>query len=363
MEKRLTIYIKPTNYCPVGCTHCYLPKKIRTEKNIMTMSVLEKISEFISKFQERRNFSEVLIYWHGGEPFSIPVKWYYDAKAVLDKYFKSYTESVQTSLLTIKHEHIPLIKTRFDNIVGISVDFSLRMIKGSNEKYLKKLLEKVEFVREKDINVIPIMVPSKNELGKEEDILSWFEKNQFNSFLLERYNDFGRKGELEDRPTNQEYSSFLINIFNGIMTRMEKKQKAPVVKNIVAGINGVVNFASGDKWGTDCFYNTLVFEPDGSINNCPDKSGWEEPCSNVHDGYYQYISSKKLNNWIRHSKFNHPMNCFSCKYYSWCKSGCPINYNDSSDECKGYYNFLNFVEKSYLKNPDLIKNYLSSSKI
>ena len=39
----ITAYVKPTNFCNVGCTHCYLPEAVRAHQGRMTPAVLEEL--------------------------------------------------------------------------------------------------------------------------------------------------------------------------------------------------------------------------------------------------------------------------------------------------------------------------------
>lgn len=37
----LTVYLKPTNYCNVGCDFCYLPEDVRANKARMSADTLD----------------------------------------------------------------------------------------------------------------------------------------------------------------------------------------------------------------------------------------------------------------------------------------------------------------------------------
>jgi len=342
----ITAYVKPTNFCNVGCTHCYLPVEVRSNKGIMSMDTVQSVAEMLADMASRRNDDFVHILWHGGEPLTISVDWYEAAGSILDSVLPGHIESIQTSLIPLRDEHIPLIHNRFSSFIGTSIDFSQRKIQGSVESYSDLWLKKVEKAREAGITVVPGVVPTISDVssGGVHNIVSFMERYGFPEFNFERYNHFGIDND--DVPSNMEHSQFLVNLYKEIMPMVESG-KAPVINVLRAGINGVFHASPGDRWGTTCSSDFIVIEPDGSTNNCPDKAMFEKSFSNVSDGYPAFSSSPKRIEWIRNNRVAHKTQaCSDCRFNSWCGSGCPITTNgDSSSECSGYKTFLDLLER------------------
>jgi len=355
----ITAYIKPTNYCPVACNHCYLPKNVRDNKQIMSFDIFEKIVVFIKDWLSAINQTKVHIIWHGGEPLTVEVDWYKKAISILKDQLPDFSESMQTSLMTLKNEHIEFIKDRFNSKIGSSIDFSSRTINGSSQKYIDKWMGKVKLLNHNSIGVVPIIVPSKKEIGSEKAIVDWFMANNFKEFRIERYISFDGK-EDDQRPDNYDFSLFLINLFNYIMYLLENGSMPPKISIITAGINLAVHNIPGDRWASDCMSSVVVFEPDGSTNNCTDKANLEQSFSNVNEGFKAFYESAKRRKWIRISKSERTMNvCNSCRYYTVCSTGCPLTIAYENNECSGYKIFLDYVNKYYSENKELVDKYLT----
>lgn len=343
-------YVKPTNRCNVGCSHCYLSEEVRATKDLMSNDTLAHVGRFLTEMASRENKGRVHVLWHGGEPMNLKPAWYREAGVVLDRTLGQHVQSMQTSLIPFNSDWIDLVHERFDSHLGSSVDFSgLRTIKGSGEKYMALWLRKADEARSADIQITPGLVPTKNDLGKAEMITDWMESQGLPAFNIDRYNQFGEKQA--DCPSNLEHARFLTELFDVVMSRVGGR--APQVNVIEAVLGGVLHGQPGDRWGGHCQSDFVVVEPDGSLNSCPDRSSWEGSFSKVQDGHMGFSSSPMRRSWIRLQAFGHRNDhCSTCEYASWCKSGCPITHNDPNTEgdCSGYKTFLNHV-KAFVATP------------
>lgn len=341
----LLAYVKATNRCNVGCSHCYLSEEVRANKASMSTEILSDVGRFLADMAARENKQRVHVLWHGGEPMNLKPNWYREAAAVLDRTIGDHVQSMQTSLIPFNSDWIDLVHERFDSHLGSSVDFSgLRTIKGSGEQYMSFWLRKADEARSAGIEITPGLVPTKNDLGKAEAIADWMEAHGFHAFNLDRYNQFGETQP--DCPTNSEHARFLIELFDVVMSRVGGR--APQINVIEAALGGVLHGRPGDRWGGHCQSNFVVVEPDGSLNSCPDRSAWEGAFGKVSDGHQAFAAAPQRRKWIRLQEFGHRNNyCASCEYASWCRSGCPITHNDPEGEgdCSGYKTFLNHVKQ------------------
>ncbi|GAB5389871.1 MAG: hypothetical protein Alpg2KO_28390 [Alphaproteobacteria bacterium] len=347
-------YMKPTNYCNVGCTHCYLPESIRANKNRMSLETLEHAAQLLGDMQKGQRSIGVMILWHGGEPLTIPQEWFDAANEVLDRVIPKHRQSIQTSLIPLKDEQIPWIKERLDSNVGSSIDFSQRMIKGSVENYHRFWMERVDKCREHGIFVAPGVVPTRNEIGREAWMVDWFMEREFRIFNIDRYNQYHMY--FRDRPSNLEHSHFLMATFDALLDRFEKHGWSPLSGASQGAITGVLDGVGGDRWSDSCQSTFVVIEPDGGLNTCPDKSTIEEPHSYAHEGWKAFAASSFRRKWIRHQKIDHKKPyCQTCENSSWCHSGCPITPNgipDGEDECSGYKTFINHVRSFIAERED-----------
>lgn len=349
----ITAYVKPTNSCNVGCTHCYLPESVRADKRRMTDEVLLKTAEFVLDMQTRARHKGAHILWHGGEPLTIEADWYFRAGEVLDRVLPDHTESMQTSLIPLRPEHVSLLSDRYGGQVGSSVDFSQRQFHGSVEEYHRLWMKKVEMARAGGVMVVAGVVPTRRELGREAEIVKWFVDRDFPAFNIDRYNAYNTY--FADRPSNLQHSYFLMGLFDALMAEMERTGSAPMVGAISASITGVLFGQGGDRWGGTCQNDFIVVEPDGSLNTCPDKSSFEESFGNVGEGFTEFAKNKFRRKWIKHQTWTHKENhCFSCENQPFCLSGCPITPNGAAygeDECSGYRSYLAHVRR-FVENAD-----------
>lgn len=350
----LTIYLKPTNYCNVGCTHCYIPAQILADKTKMTFETLEKTALFIKEMADKQNEKDIHIIWHGGEPLTISPDFYFQAGEILDRILPSHTEGIQTSLIPFNPKYYSLVKDRFESFIGTSIDFNARAIQGSPEKYQNLWLEKVNEAKSQNFACVPLITPTKKDLGKEKEQISWLFEN-FPVFHFERYNAF--KETYPDWQNNMEYSHYMINVFDHVMD-MAKSGIAPMIRQVAVPIMGVLYDLPGDRWGGSCQSQFLVVEPDGSLNNCPDKATVENNMGNIKDGFKSFQNNPLRKKWIKIQVAGHRIpDCYECENNKWCKSGCPINPQKGHNsygietECSGYKTYLDHI-RDFLKDPE-----------
>jgi radical SAM protein with 4Fe4S-binding SPASM domain len=341
----ITAYVKPTNFCNVGCSHCYLPEAVRADRKRMSFDTLRQLVAFLRDMATYGRHQGTHVLWHGGEPLTLPPEFFFEAGAILDEGLPGHTESLQTSLIPLRPDHIPVLQQRCGHHVGTSIDFSQRRIKGSVESYHDLWMKKVDLARQNSILVIPGVVPTVGEIGREAEMVRFFVERGFDFFNIDRYNAYGTS--FPDRPSNHQHAHFLCGLYDALMAELERSGRAPLVGAMRGVLAGILEGLGGDRWGTTCQSNFVVVEPDGSLNTCTDKAGVEESYGNVADGFRAFATNKFRRKWIRHQAMTHRQDfCLTCENASWCKSACPITPNgapDGEDECSGYKSFISHV--------------------
>lgn len=340
----LTVYLKLTNYCNIGCDFCYLPDSVRSDKERMSLSTLAGVTELINSML-RQGHDSVFILYHGGEPLTLPDEYLWKCSDLLHDSLSAskIIEGIQTSLIPLKESHLDFIHSRCDSVVGSSIDLVGRTINSSADAYQSLWMKKVKFARENGIDVTPTIVPSTRELGRERNILEWLISQQFNYFNIDRYSSLG--GYDPHMPSNAEHSNFLIELYKETILLLKKG--ISIRNNVLdAAFNGLNYGIPGDRWGGKCQSNFIVVNPDGDINSCPDRIEYEEAFGNVNRvDPIRIINSQARLNWVQTQEIEHRnADCSTCDYSHWCRSGCPITQNkDRSLECSGYSSFLNFI--------------------
>lgn len=345
----LQVYLKPTNFCNVGCDFCYLPEEVRADKGRMSPSTLESAMHLVRDLASREGHDGVSIIYHGGEPLTLPVEALITFSDSVREALAGLrvVESIQTSLIPLRPSHITFLHDRCDGHVGSSIDFGGRTISGSSEKYISLWMDKVGLARETGLIVEPIMVPTVRQVDDVPTVYEWFKDNGFAHFNIERYNRYGAS---DDRPDNAQHARFLRSLFDLSMADLSTTGSCVTNNAVAASIAGVMHGLPGERWGGSCQRDFLVINPDGSLNTCPDRIEYEiGQWPNVADGFDAFQSSPTRQNWIKVQAVEHIENhCRSCEFRSWCKSGCPITdhqVHTGAGECAGYKSHLLHVKR------------------
>lgn len=354
----VTAYLKPSDYCNVGCDHCYLPLVVRANKTRMSSDTLEAAIAAIRKMILHQRASGVLIVWHGGEPLSLPKEYFRDACDRVRELMPDAIQSIQTSLIPYSSSWADMLHTYMDGHIGSSIDFSQRTIRGDVGRYHDLWLTKVAAARADGFSITPGVVPSRGEMSKGHEINRWMIERGFYSWNIDRYNSFG--GDDPNRPSNAEHSQFLTEVFDSVMQEFISG-KCVRVNTVQAALMGVAYNRPGDRWGGSCSRDFIVVNPDGSTSACPDKISFEN-FSNINDGYDEFAKSEMRKAWIREHISGHRNSyCSTCAFNSFCRSGCPLTPNapESEGECSGYHRHLTHVSKFVQSNPGVVEAYLS----
>lgn len=356
----VTAYLKPSDYCNVGCDHCYLPLAVRANKSRMTDATLDAAISTIRTMVDRQRAPGALIVWHGGEPLALPQDYFHEACSRVRERMPDAIQSIQTSLVPYRHSWAPLIREFMDSHIGSSIDFSQRKIKGQVDRYHDLWLEKVAMARADGFSVTPGVVPSRGEMQRGAEITEWMLEHSFLSWNIDRYNSFGHDDPM--RPLNAEHSTFLTEVFDAVM-ELARAGTIMRVNTVQAALLGILRDAPGDRWGGSCSHDFIVVNPDGSTSACPDKISFEN-FGNIRDGYDGFSHSDARRAWIRlHMTGHRNSHCGSCQFRSFCRSGCPLTPNapESEGECSGYHRHLSHVARFSADHPDLVQRYLRTS--
>lgn len=244
----LQVYLKPTNYCNVGCDFCYLPEDVRATKNRMSPETLEHSLQLIRELAAREGHDRVSILYHGGEPLTLASEVLYEFSNAIRDGLKGLEiqESIQTSLIPLRPSHMAFLHERCGSFVGSSIDFSGRTINGSSDRYVDLWMEKVGLARSHGLEIGPVMVPTRGEMGRAQDIYAWFKNNGFRHFNIERYNSQGGDA---NRPDNREHAGFLRELFDLSMADLRETGSCVTNNAVGASITGVMNAQPGERWG------------------------------------------------------------------------------------------------------------------
>ena len=118
------VIIQPTPFCNINCSYCYLPD--RSNKHVIAQSTIEKL--FTELFASGWNNPEVTVLWHAGEPLAVPISFYREAFATIERLRPKngpwpirVKHSFQTNGMLINEAWCDFFK-EWDVGVGVSID-------------------------------------------------------------------------------------------------------------------------------------------------------------------------------------------------------------------------------------------------
>lgn len=114
------VVVQPTAFCNINCTYCYLPD--RDDKHVLAQSTVSRL--FGEIFASGWACPEITVVWHAGEPLVVPVAFYREAFAAIERMRPKSVivkHSFQTNGMLIDAEWCRLF-AEWNVGVGVSID-------------------------------------------------------------------------------------------------------------------------------------------------------------------------------------------------------------------------------------------------
>ena len=114
------VVIQPTAFCNINCTYCYLPD--RNNRHVIAQTTVAKL--FTELFASGWASPELTVVWHAGEPLVVPVDFYREAFAAIERLRPAsvrLTHSFQTNGILIDPQWCALFRDCKVG-VGVSID-------------------------------------------------------------------------------------------------------------------------------------------------------------------------------------------------------------------------------------------------
>lgn len=340
----ITVYLKPSNYCTVDCTHCYLSTEDRATRNIIDDKTLFDALIPAQK-QAKITNQPIQLIWHGGEPLTLPdtsidqtIDFYHHSNTIFNKVFEGieYQQYIQTSLIHYSSKFAPLIKTQHGGFISTSYD-KFRHIKGSKSRYTDLWESKITQAKNDGLALGITLVPDASMADYDECLKTalYLKNLGFETVHIDR--GIGSEPSI---PNNHQHSTILKHLFS-IQLEYDIEFSA-----VSAGINLIHNlqkniFSPSDRWLPACTKSFFTIEPTGNTHACPDIA--------ASDSWSLEADTINRTRWIRKQvlKPNNSL-CQSCTFLPACQGGCPITpIFDDSNECAGYKSFLIMLHEHY----------------
>jgi uncharacterized protein len=171
------VVVQPTAFCNIACTYCYLPDRSNT--HVIAQSTVTRLFEEI--FASGWSCPELIVVWHAGEPLVVPVSFYEEAFAAIDRLRPANVvvkHSFQTNGMLIDANWCRLFK-HWNVGVGVSLDgprdlHDLHRKTRSGKGTFDKTIAGVRTLRENEVPFHVISVLSKASLDMPHELLDFY---------------------------------------------------------------------------------------------------------------------------------------------------------------------------------------------
>src|SRR5216683_438523 len=171
------VVVQPTAFCNINCTYCYLPD--RDNKHVIAQSTVNRL--FGEIFASGWACPEITVVWHAGEPLVVPVSFYREAFAAIERMRPQSVivkHSFQTNGMLIDAERCRLF-LEWNVGVGVSID-GPRALHDRHRKTrsgkgtFDKTLAGIRCLRANGVPFHVISVLSRDSLAMPDELLDFY---------------------------------------------------------------------------------------------------------------------------------------------------------------------------------------------
>lgn len=347
----LSVIVKGTNGCNLGCSYCSVGKKVNVQSADAQM--LLEIFRYTCGLCRYRKENHLALILHGGEPTFIQAS---DYRYALDIIKREYPDIqmkflMQSNGFHFDDEMISFIK-EYDVGLGISLDgceaiHDAQRKSASGEPTFVAVTENIRKLFSNGIPVSCLMVLTSNALDKGYGYLKYFEQNGISLKInpLLNYGEAYAHPELSLKPG--QYANYLIEMYRYILKEDLDVDVSPLDKILRGVLDGdVVHTCTFDE---NCHKQFLCIDYKGDIYPCGKYSDMREyKIGNIKDGEFDVLSSQTMQKMIKRRTTCMPKKCKECKYQHICHAGCSAEacidgtLEDAPRLCEDYRQLLSF---------------------
>lgn len=359
LKRFLSLIIKPTLFCNIDCKHCYHGSEERKSDTI-EMSYLEKIIRLASE-----EYESVWFIWHGGEPLTLPLKFYRDAIDLQHKYFGKESHrvgnTIQTNGTNIDKKFANFCRDNQINI-GISYEGPFNDILRENTEEVDK---NIKFLKEKDYVFSVNSTISLKSVSKQMELYEYF-KNKEVTLSLSPVLPLGCSVSSKFIPPSDEYIQNSIKTYDRWL--FDKDTNIPLMPHYLYFLNALGESVEADCAHNSCLTKWLCIYPNGDLYPCAKKCPSDFKLGNINDidNIGEAFSSDGFKK-ILVGSISRRDKCKECEIFSFCNGGCSIDAfyegeieNNCGYSCNMYKEiFLHVMEsaENIMKNRPDLKQY------
>jgi uncharacterized protein len=374
------LVIQPTPFCNIDCSYCYLPH--RTNKKRMALELAEQVFERLFKFPTIRD--GVGIVWHAGEPMVLPVDYYEDMFALIQRLAGSRLEilhSFQTNGTLITDAWCDFIGKWKVNL-GLSIDGPAEF-HDLNRKYrngsgsFAAAQRGLQLVQKRGIPFYVISVLTVSSLQHPDKMFEFYDQAGIENvcFNIEEKEGINANSDLVDSPQFVElYRAFLRRFFDLAVQRRKKM----VVREFESCLRAIQGYGKGFGNQQADPFNIVSVDCEGNLSTfSPELLGMEHPVygsfgfGNVVTDDYETLAKRVEESKLYADIRAGVQRCKEdCEYFKVCGGGAPANKiyeNNSADStetvyCRSYQISLDVVLEMIERIPQGALQFAAASK-
>ncbi|MCQ2079799.1 MAG: radical SAM protein [archaeon] len=344
MSRFLSVVIKPSLACSMGCRHCYhTPEELSSEARI-SFDRLERLFNMLS-----REYDSVWFIWHGGEPLQLPFSFYKKVLEMQERIFgpMRYGNTIQTNGSGLDRKFIKFCKEKQINI-GISHEGPYTDLLRSNGKKTEELI--VDMSEKERVFSVNSTISRETQDRQRE--------------IYEHFRDIGSAVSLspvlpvgctachrELVPDPDAYIKSSIEAFDAWLN--DPYTRIPLVPHYLYVLSALGNPQGSDCAHSSCLTKWLCMYPNGDLYPCAKPCPSSMRLCNIDD-------VKSISEAFRTSGFVNILQgtivrrekCKNCDVFEFCQGGCSIDAlndggieNNGGDSCRIYREIFTHVKR------------------
>ena len=340
MNNSINLLIKPTHKCNLNCEYCY-EKEARNFYGDKTLRI-EALDKLLNVFTKQ--YKNINIIWHGGEPLLAGEDWYNKAYNVIEKYKDNNVIKCSMQSNGILYDEYKDMIEKYNIDYSISYDY---INNNSIRCFNQNLNPKIQNLHINTISVIDL-----NSIDK---IIEQYEFNKDN-FINNSMNHIFIPSDIdlnELRHYIEKYKEFLTHVFFDYknIDNYEERMSINYFK-IVLGYKSVLCEHK------ECLTDFYCLDVDENVYHCDRFSNNNYVFCNIND--IDYVTDIYNTDGFKKFKMQHlniKKECQSnCEIFSLCNGGCIANRIIVNENMRLNNSDCLFIRSILLHCFELVKN-------
>lgn len=317
MSRFLSVVIKPTLACDMGCRHCYHSPEEMSSGARISFDRLERLFNLLN-----REYDSVWFIWHGGEPLNLPISFYRKVLDMQKRIFGPlrYGNTIQTNGVALDRKFIKFCKDNEVNI-GISHEGPCNaLLRPDGDAVEKRIVEMSD--KERVFSVSSTV--SRGAQDRQAEIYRHF-RDIGTAVSINPVVPLGcTASHPELVPDPEAYIKSSIEAFDEWFN--DPAVRVPLIPHYLYVLS-----ALGDPQGSDCAHSScltkwLCMYPNGDLYPCAKPCPGSMRLGNIDDigSIADAFRSEGFANILR-GTIARREKCKSCELFNFCQGGCSID--------------------------------------